>query len=169
MAAVQRTAEINWTGSIARGSGRASGRSGAISDLPITVASRFGEPEGKTSPEELVAAAHAACFTMALGSILAARRTPPDHLQVAATVTLETAGTPTIASSQLEVRGVVPGADAASFDRAAQEAERSCPVSRALQGNVQLGVHASLDQPPVSSGAGASTTTMAWLEHEGRG
>jgi osmotically inducible protein OsmC len=86
------------------------------------VASRFGEPEGKTSPEELVAAAHAACFTMALGSILAARRTPPDHLQVTATVTLETAGTPTIASSQLEVRGVVPGADAATFDREAQEA-----------------------------------------------
>jgi osmotically inducible protein OsmC len=169
MAAVQRTAEINWTGSIARGSGRASGRSGAISNLPITVASRFGEPEGRTSPEELVAAAHAACFTMALGSILAARRTPPDHLQVTATVTLETAGTPTIASSQPEVRGVVPGADAASFDRAAQEAERSCPVSRALQGNVQLGVHASLDQPPVSSGAGASATTMASLEHEGRG
>jgi len=156
MAAVQRTAEVDWTGSIARGSGRASGGSGALGELPITVASRFGEPEGKTSPEELIAAAHAACFAMALGSILAARRTPPEHLQVTATVTLQTSGTPTIASSQLDVRGVVPGADPASFDGAAREAERSCPVSRALQGGVEIGVHATLDRPPASSGVGAA-------------
>jgi lipoyl-dependent peroxiredoxin len=88
--------------------GLASGHSGALSDLPITLASRFGEPEGKTSPEELIAAAHAGCFTMTLGSILAREGTPPEHLQVTATVTLETSGTPTIASSQLEVHGVVP-------------------------------------------------------------
>jgi lipoyl-dependent peroxiredoxin len=154
MTAVQRTAEIDWTGSIARGSGRASGRSGALGDLPITVASRFGEPAGKTSPEELIAAAHAACFTMALGSILAREGTPPEHLQVTATVTLETSGVPTIASSQLEVRGVVPGAAAAAFDQAAQEAERSCPVSRALQGNVQLGVHATLNEPSAPQAPG---------------
>jgi osmotically inducible protein OsmC len=156
MAAVQRTAEVDWTGSIARGSGHASGASGALGDLPITLASRFGEPEGKTSPEELIAAAHAACFTMALGSILAARRTPPERLRVTATVTLETSGTPTIASSQLDAHGVVPGADAASFDRAAQEAERDCPVSRALRGSAEIGVHATLDEPPVSSGVGAA-------------
>jgi lipoyl-dependent peroxiredoxin len=156
MVAVQRTAEVDWTGSIARGSGHASGASGALGDLPITVASRFGEPEGKTSPEELIAAAHAACFTMALGSILAARRTPPERLRVTATVTLETSGTPTIASSQLDAHGVVPGADAASFDRAAQEAERNCPVSRALRGSAEIGVHATLDEPPVSSGVGAA-------------
>ena len=62
-------------------------------------------------------------------------------------------GTPTIASSQLEVHGVVPGADAASFDQAAREAGRSCPVSRALQGSVEIGVRATLDDPSVSSGA----------------
>jgi lipoyl-dependent peroxiredoxin len=84
---------------------------------------------------------------MALGSILAREGTPPEHLQVTATVTLETSGVPTIASSQLEVRGVVPGAAAAAFARAAQEAERSCPVSRALQGNVQVGVQATLNEP----------------------
>jgi lipoyl-dependent peroxiredoxin len=156
MVAVQRTAEVDWTGSIARGSGHASGASGALGDLPITLASRFGEPEGKTSPEELIAAAHAACFTMALGSILAARRTPPERLRVTATVTLETSGTPTIASSQLDAHGVVPGADAASFERAAQEAERDCPVSRALRGSAEIGVHATLDEPPVSSGVGAA-------------
>jgi lipoyl-dependent peroxiredoxin len=156
MAAVQRTAHVDWTGSIARGSGRASGGSGALADLPITVASRFGEPEGKTSPEELIAAAHAACFTMALGSVLAARRTPPEHLRATATVTLETSSPAGIASSQLEVHGVVPGADAASFGRAAQEAERNCPVSRALHGSVEIGVHATLDEPPASSGVGAA-------------
>jgi osmotically inducible protein OsmC len=156
MAAVQRTAEVDWTGSIARGSGRASGGSGALRDLPITVASRFGEPEGKTSPEEFIAAAHAACFTMALGSVLAAQRTPPERLRVTATVTLETSGTPTIASSQLEVHGVVPGANAAAFDQAARAAERSCPVSRALQGSVQIGVHAALEKPSASSSVGAA-------------
>jgi lipoyl-dependent peroxiredoxin len=67
MAAVQRTAQVDWTGTIARGAGQASGGSGALGNLPITAASRFGEPEGKTSPEELIAAAHAACFTMAWG------------------------------------------------------------------------------------------------------
>jgi osmotically inducible protein OsmC len=87
---------------------------------------------------------------MALGSILAGQRTPPEQLQVTATLTLETSGTPTIASSQLDVHGVVPGADAASFDRAAHEAERSCPVSRALQGNVEIGVQATLDEPSAS-------------------
>ena len=157
MAAVQRTAEVDWTGSIARGSGHACGGSGALSDLPITVASRFGEPEGKASPEEFIAAAHAACFTMALGSVLAAQRTPPERLRVTATVTLETSGTPTIASSQLEVNGVVPGADAAAFDQAARAAERSCPVSRALQGgSVEIGVHAALEKPSASSSVGAA-------------
>jgi len=153
MTAVQRTAEVEWTGSIARGSGVTSGGSGAISDLPFTLASRFGEPEGKTSPEELIAAAHAGCFTMALGSILAGQGTPPERLQVTATVTLEASGTPTIASSQLDVHGVVPRADAASFDRAAHDAERTCPVSRALQGNVEIRVHATLDEPSAASAA----------------
>jgi osmotically inducible protein OsmC len=147
MAAVQRTANVEWTGSIARGSGAASGGSGALGVLPITLASRFGDPEGKTSPEELIAAAHAGCFTMALGSILAGVGTPPEHLRVSATVTLETSGTPAIAKSVLDVHGVVPRADAASFDRAAHEAERACPVSRALQGNVEIRVHATLDEP----------------------
>ena len=124
MAAVHRTAQVEWTGSIARGSGVASGGSGAIGALPITLASRFGEPEGKTSPEELIAAAHAGCFTMALGSILAGQGTPPERLHVTATVTLETSDTPTIASSHLDVHGVVPRVDAATFDQAAHNAER---------------------------------------------
>jgi lipoyl-dependent peroxiredoxin len=147
MTAVQRTAQVDWTGSIARGSGLTSGGSGAIRDLPVTLASRLGEPAGKTSPEELIAAAHAGCFAMALGSVLAGHGTPPEFMQVTATVTLETSGTPTIVSSRLDVHAVAAQVDAAALERAAGEAERGCPVSRALQGNVEISVHAMLDQP----------------------
>ncbi|MEV0804209.1 OsmC family peroxiredoxin [Kribbella sp. NPDC050281] len=153
MAAVQRTAQVDWTGSIARGAGVTSGGSGAIRDLPVTLASRFGEPAGKTSPEELIAAAHAGCFAMALGSVLAGYGTPPEFLRVMATVTLQTSGDPTIVSSLLDVHAVAAQADAASLERAAHEAERSCPVSRALQGNVEIRVHATLDQPSAMQAA----------------
>src|SRR3954454_2712025 len=129
MANVERTAKVVWTGTIARGSGVASGSSGALRNLPITLASRFGDPEGKTSPEELIAAAHAGCFTMALGSVLAGRGTPPERLDVSARVTLETSGTPRIESSEVDARGVVPGIDRVAFAEAAQEAGRNCLVS----------------------------------------
>jgi lipoyl-dependent peroxiredoxin len=151
MANVERTAEVVWSGTIARGTGMASGGSGALRDLPITLASRFGDPEGKTSPEELIAAAHAGCFTMALGSVLAGRGTPPERLNVSARVTVATTGTPSITSSELDVHGLVPGADQASFDEASREAGRTCLVSRALQGNVEIRVHAMLDERPISS------------------
>ena len=149
MANVERTAEVVWSGSIARGTGMASGGSGALRDLPITLASRFGDPEGKTSPEELIAAAHAGCFTMA--PVLAGRGTPPERLDVSARVTVATTDTPRITSSELDVHGLVPGADQASFDEASREAERNCLVSRALQGNVEIRVHAMLDERPISS------------------
>jgi osmotically inducible protein OsmC len=151
MATVQRTAEIVWTGSIARGSGMTSGGSGAFQDLRMTAASRMGQPEGKTSPEELIAAAHAGCFTMALGSILAGRGTPPERLDITATVTLEASGIPSIRSSDLEVHGVVPGADQAAFDEAAHDAEEACLVSRALRGNVEIRVHPTLEEGTASS------------------
>ena len=155
MATFSRHVDVDWTGSIMEGKGTTKAGSGAFT-LPVTFPARIGEPQGHTSPEELIAAAHAACFTMALGSILAARRTPPEHLRVTAIVTLEMSGTPRIASSRLEVHGVVPGADAASFGRAAQEAERNCPVSRALQGSVEIGVQATLDEHRGSSGVSAA-------------
>jgi hypothetical protein len=75
MAAIQRSSNVVWEGTIARGAGRLSAHSGAFTALPVTVASRFGEPEGKTSPEELIAAAHATCFTMALGLVLVGEHT----------------------------------------------------------------------------------------------
>jgi osmotically inducible protein OsmC len=125
MAKVERTASVAWMGTIARGTGMASGGSGAIRGLPITLASRFGAPEGKTSPEELIAAAHAGCFAMALGSILAGRGTPPERLDVSVRVTVETSGTPKITSSELDIHGVVPGSDQAAFDEAAHEADQN--------------------------------------------
>jgi osmotically inducible protein OsmC len=153
MANVERTAQVVWSGTIARGAGMASGGSGALRNLPITLASRFGDPEGKTSPEELIAAAHAGCFTMALGSVLAGRGTPPERLDVSARVTLETSGMPKIKSSELDVHGVVPGTDQAAFDDAAHEAEHNCLVSQALHGNVEIRVHPTLDEGAASPAA----------------
>jgi lipoyl-dependent peroxiredoxin len=147
MAAIKRSANVVWEGTIARGEGQLSGGSGAFASLPVTAASRFGEPEGKTSPEELIAAAHAACFTMALGGILAREHTPPERLAVSAVVTLEEIdGTYTITTSELEVVGRVAGIDEATFEHAAQQAEQSCPVSRALAGSVEIRSHSRLEE-----------------------
>jgi len=147
MAAIKRSADVVWEGTIARGGGRLSGGSGAFAALPVTAASRFGEPEGKTTPEELIAAAHATCFTMALGSILARERTPPERLAVNAVVTLEEVdGTYAITTSELDVVGRVAGIDQAAFERAVQEAERACPVSRALAGNVEIRSQGRLEE-----------------------
>jgi osmotically inducible protein OsmC len=148
MAAIKRSSNVVWEGTIARGAGRLSADSGAFTALPVTVASRFGEPEGKTSPEELIAAAHATCFTMALGLVLAGEHTPPERLAVDAVITLEEAdGSYTITSSELEVVGRVAGIDQAAFERAAQEAEQTCPVSRALAGSVEIRTHTHLQAP----------------------
>lgn len=153
MAAIKRSANVVWEGTIARGEGQLSGASGALVALPVTAASRFGDPEGKTTPEELIAGAHATCFTMALGSVLAGQQTPPERLSVNAVVTLEEVeGMYTITSSELEVVGCVPGIDGPAFERATHEAEQSCPVSRALAGSVEIRAHSQLEESmPASS------------------
>lgn len=117
--------------------------SGAIGALDVSWASRANEPDGKTSPEELIAAAHAACFSMALSSELAKMGSPPEELRVSATVTL-VPGTG-ITRSAIEVRGRAPGMDDASFREAAEQAGGNCPVSQALSGNVELSVAAQLE------------------------
>ena len=147
MTAIKRSAEVVWEGTIARGAGQLSGASGAFDALQVTAASRFGDPEGKTTPEELIAAAHATCFTMALGSVLAREHTPPERLVVKAVVRLEEVeGTYAITSSELEAAGRVPGIDEAAFARATKEAEESCPVSRALAGSVEVRSHSHLEE-----------------------
>jgi len=143
-----RQATVTWTGNLASGSGRVSATtSGAFSELPVTWASRTESPDGRTSPEELIAAAHAACFSMAFSSALTKDGTPPGQLEVTATVTFAKDETRwSIASSHLEVRGRVEGSTQAAFSDAAERAKDGCPVSRALKGNVEVSVSASLER-----------------------
>jgi osmotically inducible protein OsmC len=148
---VRQTAGVLWEGSIARGEGRLHGESGAIDGLDVDLPNRMGERHDKTSPEELIAAAHATCFTMALGSILARERTPPERLKCEAVCLLdETEGARRIVSIELDVRGRVPGADSELFERAASQAEQLCVVSKALKGNVDISSRATLEPRPAA-------------------
>jgi osmotically inducible protein OsmC len=141
--ATDRRAEVTWNGDLMSGSGTIQGvGSGAFGPLDVTWASRAEEPAGKTSPEELIAAAHAACFSMALSHGLAEAGHPPEQLSVTATVTFEP-GTG-ITKSALDVEGSVPGVDDASFREAAEAAKDGCPVSGAMKGNLELSVSARL-------------------------
>ena len=146
MAAVRR-ASATWEGDLLSGKGRVSANSSrAFSDLAVTWASRTEEPDGRTSPEELIAAAHAACFSMALSAGLGRAGRPPERLDVTATVTFDNVGGGwKVASSALTVRGRVPGMTAAELRSAAEAAKDGCPVSQALKGNVQLSVEATLE------------------------
>jgi len=146
MADAQRTAEAVWEGSLAQGTGAVTlVSSGAAGPLPVTWTSRTARSEGKTSPEELIAAAHASCYCMALSGILGEAGTPPEKLEVSATVTFaEVEGGHRVASSALTVKGTVPGLDAAGFKDAAAAAKDGCPVSGALKGNVAITVEEEL-------------------------
>jgi osmotically inducible protein OsmC len=142
--ATDRRADVVWEGSLMEGSGTVTSvGSGALPQLPVTWTSRAESPEGRTSPEELIAAAHAACFSMALAHELAQAGNPPEHLETSATVTF-VPGTG-ITKSALSVRGRVPGVDEQAFREAAEGAKEGCPVSSALKGNVELSVEASLE------------------------
>jgi len=145
--AATRTATATWSGSLAQGSGTVTaGTSQLFTDLPVSWSSRTEAPDGRTSPEELLAAAHAACFSMALSGNLVRAGTPPDHLHVSATVTFDKVGDGwSVTASQIDVVGVVPGADEASFEAASQATKDGCPISRALAGNVELSVSAALE------------------------
>ena len=145
MAAVRR-AEATWSGDLTSGSGAVSAvSSGVFRDLPVTWAARTEAPEGKTSPEELVAAAHAACYSMAFSAQLARNGTPPTRLDVSSEVTFaQVEGGWKVESSQLTVRGEVPGISEEDFLRIAEAAKDGCPISGALKGNVELSVEATL-------------------------
>jgi osmotically inducible protein OsmC len=142
-----RHAEATWEGDLQTGQGKVSATtSGAFRDLPVTWGSRTEAADGRTSPEELIAAAHASCFEMALSGALARGGTPPEHLAVGATVTFDkTDAGWRIVSSALTVVGRVPGIDPAGFLAAAEATRDGCPVSMALKGNVELSVEASLE------------------------
>ncbi len=146
MLKAQRRAEMTWNGNLVRGNGEVTVGSGVVEALPMTWASRTERPDGKTSPEELIAAAHAGCYAMALALTLTGEGTPPERLRVAAVCTLEEVeGKPKITSIDLEVGGKVAGLDTAGFEQAAQKAEQLCPVSNALRQNVVIRLHAHLE------------------------
>jgi len=135
MAIAERSAQTTWSGDLAKGSGTTTSGSGALGELPVTWTSRTERSDGKTSPEELIAAAHASCFSMALSHELAQGGNAPEQLDVRAVVTLDRVDdAPTVTRSALTVNGRVPGIDGAAFEAAAQSAGRNCPISRLLTG-----------------------------------
>jgi osmotically inducible protein OsmC len=139
----ERTANVTWSGSLMDGAGTIeSVDSGAFGPLDVTWASRTEQPDGRTSPEELIAAAHAACFSMALSHALAQAGSSPERLETSATVTF-VPGTG-ITKSALTVRGTVPGMDEDAFRTAAEGAKENCPVSKALASVPEITVDASL-------------------------
>ena len=142
-----RRASVAWVGDLRTGTGLLSaGTSQVFAGLPVSWAARTEHADGKTSPEELLAAAHASCFSMALASGLAKAGSPPERLDVTSDVAFEQVdGKWTVISSKLTVRGKVPGLDAEQFRTIADDAKSGCPISRALQGNVALSVDAALD------------------------
>jgi lipoyl-dependent peroxiredoxin len=145
MAAIRR-AEAKWSGPLTTGSGTVSAvSSGAFSALPVSWGARTEASNGLTSPEELVAAAHAACFSMALSGALGRAGTPPDRLEVSAEVTFDKGDAGwRVTTSALTVEGRVPGMSAPEFEKLAEAAKDGCPISKALAGNVELSVKASL-------------------------
>ncbi|MHB8868743.1 MAG: OsmC family peroxiredoxin [Thermoleophilia bacterium] len=135
MAMAERSAKVVWEGDLAKGAGLVTVASGALAEFPVTWASRTERSDGKTSPEELIAAAHASCYSMALSHALAEAGKPAERLEVRAVATLDaTDDGLRITNMSLDVRGWVPGLDAAAFRAAAEDAGVGCPVSNALTG-----------------------------------
>jgi lipoyl-dependent peroxiredoxin len=142
--ATTRTAEVTWSGSLMEGSGTIDQvGSGAFAPLPVSWSSRAEEPAGKTSPEELIAAAWASCFSMALALELARAGNPPERLSTSVSVTF-VPGTG-ITKGEISVRGSVPGVDAGGFQDAADGAKQNCPVSQALTGIPEVTLEATLE------------------------
>lgn len=146
MLKAERRAEMTWHGTLVRGDGMVKVGSGAVGALPMTWVARSERADGKTSPEELLAAAHAGCYAMALAQALTEEGHPPESLRVAAVCTLEeTDGKPQMTSMKLEAHGKVTGLDAASFAQVAKKAEQRCVVSNALRPNVAIQLTAHLE------------------------
>lgn len=141
---MDRTASATWHGSLKEGKGTVSAQSGVLKNSPYSFATRFETSPG-TNPEELIAAAHAGCFSMALSAQLTTANLPPESIETTAKVTLDRTGAgPTITKIHLTTVAKVPKADKAAFDKAAQEAKNNCPVSRLFKGNTELTLDARL-------------------------
>ncbi len=141
--ATTRTADTRWQGSLMEGSGQVTMGSSNLGTYDVTWPSRAEDPNGRTSPEELIAAAHSSCFSMALSHALAQAGNPPESLDARAEVTFKP-GTG-ITGIELTVKGRVPGISADEFQQAAQQAKENCPVSKALAAT-PMTMNASLEQ-----------------------
>ena len=141
--ASESSATTVWEGDLAKGRGMTSAASGALPDVEVTWAARTERTPGTTSPEELLAAAHASCYCMALSGELGEGGNAPERLEATATVSF-VAGEG-VKSSHIVVRGRVPGVDQAGFEEAARGAGEGCPISGALKGNVEISVEAILE------------------------
>ncbi len=140
-----RKATVVWNGGLADGSGTAALDSSGLANLPVSWAGRVEDPGGKSSPEEMLAAAHATCYAMSLSNVLGQAGHPPDQLRVEATFTAELGeGGLKITRSALAVSGQVSGIDQSGFQDMATQAEQACPVSNALRRNVDITVTANL-------------------------
>jgi len=146
MAKTERTAKTVWEGKLQDGSGTITADSGAFT-LPATWGARTEDSGGMTSPEELIAAAHATCYAMNLSATLTAAGSPPERLEVTAVCGLDPkpGGGLQITSSDLTVVGTVPGLDQAGFEELARKGEATCPVSNALRGNLTINLDARLN------------------------
>ena len=147
MPRVQREANVTWEGNVARGSGAISAATGAFDALPYSLATRIDKPDGKTSPEELLAAAHAACYAMSLAGELSGAGSPPEHLDVHATVTLDEVegGSHRIVASELHARARVKEIDQGKLDQLAQTASEGCPFSALIAASGKVTVNATLE------------------------
>jgi len=145
MADIQRSAEAVWTGNLREGKGHITSGSGILKGTPYSFSTRF-EDEPGTNPEELIAAAHAACYNMAFANMLGKKGYKPERLETRAicSMSLQEPGGVRITKMRLETRGQVPGIDRATFKEIAQEAEKGCPVSNALRGNLEIELEATL-------------------------
>ena len=142
--ATEKTARATWEGSLAEGSGQVSLGSGTVSDLAVSWKDRAEGGEG-TSPEELIAGAHASCVLMALAAGLARAGTPPTKLESEARTTFDKVGEGfAMTKMELQIRGQVDGLDDDAFREAAEGAKENCPVSQALSGNVEITLDAAL-------------------------
>jgi osmotically inducible protein OsmC len=145
--AAKRRADVTWENDLIRGSGKVRFGTGALPETGVTWVSRTEQPGGKTSPEELLAAAHASCYAMALSATLAGNKTPPTRLDVTAECTFDRVGDKwKVTAMELTVKGVVPNIDSAKFEEMAKIGEAGCPISNALRNNVEIKVNASLEQ-----------------------
>jgi osmotically inducible protein OsmC len=143
---VKRSSEVTWERDLLRGSGIIRFGTNALPAVGVSWASRTEQPNGKTSPEELLAAAHASCYAMALSGTLAKNKTPPSTLIITAVCTLDQVENSwKVTTMELTVNGTVPGIDESTFKEIAKKAEETCPISNTLRNNVDIQLEAVLE------------------------